>query len=138
MFIVRGMSEIDSASFACGTTERALDKVLELLGRRFQDISVTDRKGRKHGRRVSARLPTTTPFDRGKHRPEPAYARRTGIVGDPSCSRRFAAIGDLGACAISALPLLLVPSGDHPGLARSHIQDPARSRLARPPSAASR
>jgi hypothetical protein len=45
MFIVRGMSEIDSASFACGTTERALDKVLELLGRRFQDISVTDRKG---------------------------------------------------------------------------------------------
>jgi hypothetical protein len=47
MFIVRGKSEIGSASFACGTTEQALDKVLELLGRRFQDISVTDPNGRR-------------------------------------------------------------------------------------------
>ncbi len=46
MFVVRGMSQIGSASFACGTTEQALDKVLELLGRRFQELSVTDPKGR--------------------------------------------------------------------------------------------
>jgi hypothetical protein len=36
MFIVRGMSEIDSASFACGTTERALDKVLSCSGDAFR------------------------------------------------------------------------------------------------------
>jgi hypothetical protein len=46
MFIVRGVSEIGTASFACGTTEQALERVLDLLGRLFQNISVTDSKGR--------------------------------------------------------------------------------------------
>ena len=46
MFIVRGVSEIGPASFACGTTEQALERVLDLLGRLFQNISVADPKGR--------------------------------------------------------------------------------------------
>ena len=46
MFIVRGMSPTGPVSFACGTGEQALKKLLELLGRSFQDITVTDPKGR--------------------------------------------------------------------------------------------
>ena len=42
MFIVRGKDLVGSKSLACGMTEQTLDKVLELLGRRFQDITVTD------------------------------------------------------------------------------------------------
>ena len=47
MFVVRGISADRPSSFACGTTEQALEKVLELIGRGFQDISVTNSKGRK-------------------------------------------------------------------------------------------
>jgi hypothetical protein len=45
MFIVRGISATGSSSFACGTTEQALKTVLELLGRGFQNVTVTDPKG---------------------------------------------------------------------------------------------
>jgi hypothetical protein len=40
------VSEIGPASFACGTAEQALERVLELRGRLYQKISVTDPKGR--------------------------------------------------------------------------------------------
>ncbi len=45
MFIVRGTNLVGFQSFAWGTTEQSLEKVLELRG--FQDISVTDPKGRR-------------------------------------------------------------------------------------------
>ena len=47
MFIVRGTNLVGFQSFACGTTEQSLEKVLELIWRGFQDISVTDPKGRR-------------------------------------------------------------------------------------------
>jgi hypothetical protein len=40
------VSEIGPASFACGTRGQALERVLDLLGRLFQNISVTDPRGR--------------------------------------------------------------------------------------------
>jgi hypothetical protein len=40
------MSQIGSTSFAYGTAEQALEKVLELVARRFQNITVTDPKAR--------------------------------------------------------------------------------------------
>jgi hypothetical protein len=46
MFIVRGMTKTGSVSCACGTAEQALEKLLELIGRRLQEITVTDPKGR--------------------------------------------------------------------------------------------
>jgi hypothetical protein len=47
VFIVRGASEKSSVSIACGTAEQALEKLLDLLRRGFQDLTVTDPKGRE-------------------------------------------------------------------------------------------
>lgn len=46
MFIVRGTSQLGPSSYACGTSEQALERVLDLLGRGFQGVSVADPKGR--------------------------------------------------------------------------------------------
>ncbi|MBM0204684.1 hypothetical protein JNW90_17570 [Micromonospora sp. STR1s_5] len=46
MFIVRGASEMGPVSIACGTSGQALEKVLQLLGRGFQNVTVTDPTGR--------------------------------------------------------------------------------------------
>jgi len=47
MFIVRSVSQTGVVSIACGTAEQALEKMRELLGRGFQNVTVTDPKGRR-------------------------------------------------------------------------------------------
>ncbi|BCM82202.1 hypothetical protein NS228_04365 [Methylobacterium indicum] len=48
MYKVTGTDPTGRAlTFACGTDLQALDKVRELMGRGFRDISVADPKGRR-------------------------------------------------------------------------------------------
>jgi hypothetical protein len=46
MFIVRGTCKAGFRSYACGTADQAYEKVTQLLGRGFENITVTDPSGR--------------------------------------------------------------------------------------------
>jgi hypothetical protein len=46
MFIVRGSNETGSVSFACRTSVQVLEKVHELLGQGFKNVTIDDVAGR--------------------------------------------------------------------------------------------
>lgn len=47
MYIVKANNHAGGVSFACGTSDQALDKADELGGRGFKDIRITDPKGKE-------------------------------------------------------------------------------------------